>query len=133
MSPSMTQKYKDILKNEEIKEEDTDCKKRKNETDYAAFGMVLSKECSENELNDCCGMCCEELKESEDDSYLIRCGECKKLLHQECADMWLRKDADSCIYCRSWLPYSAYVKKEEQQKSKKVKRYTNSYINLLND
>lgn len=133
ISDALTEKYNQ-LKND-AKNESNNGGKRKLEVDLTAFGVVSCKDCSNLQKNDCCAVCYEELSDSTAEDLLVNCGECNKLIHKECADIWLNTGANNCVYCRSWLPYSAYVHQQENEKksAKKPKRYTNSYLNVLNE
>jgi len=97
--------------------------------DLACFGIIKQTECKfPNRLEDSCGVCYEDLKGT---STLIECGECFNLVHIECADFWLRNGTvESCVYCRSLLPYALYLQDKEQRASKRQKK-TGEYRNIL--
>lgn len=79
-----------------------------SQEDGSAFGRCLAASCSHSELQDFCGICYEELSDVKASDALIRCGECAKILHEECATIWLEKN-DTCVYCRAWHPYASFL------------------------
>ena len=59
----------------------------------------------ENEIkDDLCSICFMDFEENEE---LIKCPECKKVLHKECMEKWLDVGNITCVYCRSevWKDY----------------------------
>lgn len=125
VSSNVTKRYRSLKEDED----EPKIKREEKKDDGKDFGVELVQDCQKTDLEDCCGMCYEEFKEAKPTDSLVRCGECKKLLHQECADMWLRKKVDSCVYCRSWLAYSAYFEQREQ-KTKKPRAHISTYLNI---
>lgn len=92
------------------------------------FGVVMPDKCKIKEkLEDMCGICYEELNGK---NMLIECGECFNLLHQECADIWLRKGTvETCVYCRAPLVYALYLQNKER--SVKKRKTEGEYKNIL--
>lgn len=59
----------------------------------------------ENEVKDkLCAICFMDFEEEDE---LIKCPECKKVLHKECMEKWLGVGNITCVYCRSevWKDY----------------------------
>ena len=120
----------------------------KTGADGADFGVCKRQDCAESQLQDFCAVCCEELqsteenkaeqkdreKESMPEEQFVRCGECTKLLHIECAEEWIKRGkSESCVYCRAWLPFSAFLKQQEEAKSlppKKKRVQESDYLNV---
>jgi hypothetical protein len=49
--------------------------------------------------SDDCGICLSKLTESKNKLILSRCKSCKKYLHKQCIDKWI-KNNEICIYCK---------------------------------
>ena len=58
----------------------------------------------ENNDENLCAIC---FMDFEEDEELIKCPECKKVLHKECMEKWLGVGNVTCVYCRSdvWKDY----------------------------
>lgn len=127
VSPKLIQHFNNLKSSGDAQNNQVD---KETITENENFGLKLAKNCDSKSLEDCCGMCYEEFKDTPGTDYFVCCGECKKMVHQECADIWLKNKADTCIYCRSWLSYSAYL--EYKQSERKTKKHcAETYINVL--
>jgi hypothetical protein len=135
------ERYKSLAANVPAQDEDDEKKDKREveEDNREAFGVQLAVKCDAKDLVDCCGICCEEFAEAKPDESLVRCGQCKKYLHEECATVWFKNSKSTvCTYCRTWLPFTAYLEGKEQQEHERLqqqqrkRKRTESYPNVAN-
>lgn len=80
---------------------------------------------------ECCPICYEDYEENESADSLSRCNVCKKFIHTECLNVWLKRGGN-CPLCRSlWIREESSDDPMKKFKKKKLKRTISEYIGNL--